>query len=800
MRHHEFLRGRYKLILRYTGLIWFVIALILLSPLLSLIFFREEVSLAWGFLVPGVGLALTGLILWKWPLRIQDINLTVLEGTVIVVLSWLAALIVGAIPFMLVGGLNFTQAFFESTSGWTTTGLSVVDVNEASHLILLYRSTMQLAGGAGFAIIVLATLTGPTGIGLSSAEGREQQLAPNVRQSAGLVLSIYIGYVVLGILGLRLLGMNWFDAVNHSFAALSTGGFSTKPDSIGYWDSPALEAFVIVLMLLGTTSFLTHYALVRGRFKTAVRTSELRFMGLLLVVFIPVIFLGLALGLYPSLTKAVRVAVFEVVTAVSTTGFSTVGYLDWSALGWLVLIVLMLIGGGAGSTAGGIKQYRVLVLLQTLIWEVRRWFLPSTAVAEPRLLQTNRHHFLSDTQVRQVGAFITLYVSTFLVGSAVIAAHGYSLPESLFEFASTIGTVGLSIGVTAADAPVTLLWAQIVGMMLGRLEFFALIVGLIKLLGDLSVVLSRPDRDVEILWQSSHPARGFLVLVPVANRTHVQQLGHLGSLLAHGHNGELLMLNVIQVAPVLSLLTGRIRLAERRKLVEAVHEVKHDHSVPVHTMVRLARQVPDGIRKTVENSGCDLVLFGWPETIMQGDSLFGTAIDPIVANPPCDIGIVRPRPLDKLHTIVVPVAGRANERLAIRTATSLAQSTPETTIVRLVYVPSLQMEQTTAKEHAASVFAQASELISAPYHTQIVTASSSAEGILQAAHGCDLIIIGATKEPLFRNLLIGNVAKTVAENAACTVMVMKKRSDPLRSILRETVLEPVRHSTKQPPV
>ena len=201
-------------------------------------------------------------------------SLTLQEGAVIVVLSWLLAIIVGTVPFMTIQGLNFTQAMFESTSGWTTTGLSVVDVTQASRLILLYRSTIELFGGAGLAIITLSAIAGPSGSGLASAEGRTEQLVPNVRRSAKLVLGIYLGYVILGIIALDFARMNFFDAINHSFAAVSTGGFSTRPDSIGYWDNTAVEVVTNVLMIVGAFNFVTSYMLVTGKFKSVMRNGE----------------------------------------------------------------------------------------------------------------------------------------------------------------------------------------------------------------------------------------------------------------------------------------------------------------------------------------------------------------------------------------------------------------------------------------------------------------------------------------------------------------------------------------------
>ncbi|MEO0457355.1 MAG: TrkH family potassium uptake protein [Cyanobacteria bacterium P01_A01_bin.114] len=490
MHYQRFLRHRYQAIWGYTGLICLIAGLGILAPLVALVAYPEERNLAWGFLLPGLLLSGIGLVLWRWLAPKKSSSLTLQEGSVIVVLAWLLAIAFGTLPFMLLDGLTLTQAVFESTSGWTTTGLSVVDVTQTSHLILLFRSTMELLGGAGLAIITLSALAGPVGASLSSAEGRSEQLAPNVRRSATLVLGIYSGLIVAGILALRISGVGWFDAVNHSFAALSTGGFSTQTNSIGHWDNPAVEAVTIVLMIFGGLNFVTIYLLFNRKFKSVINNGQVRLQLLIVPVAAAIILLGMAIGLYPTLGKAVRVALFETVTALSTTGFSTVGYGDWSSLGWMIMIGLMLIGGGAGSTAGGIKQLRIYILYRALRWEISQMLKPSQAVSEPSIWQGEQRKYLRDAQIRQVGLFIFLYLVLYAIGSTVIAAHGYPIQDSLFEYASTMGTVGLSIGVTAADAPVTVLWTQIVGMFLGRLEFFTVFVGVAQLIRDTRPVLN----------------------------------------------------------------------------------------------------------------------------------------------------------------------------------------------------------------------------------------------------------------------------------------------------------------------
>jgi trk system potassium uptake protein TrkH len=489
VRYAVFLRQRYRAILGYTGLLSLIASLLILSPLFLLAVHPQEAASAWGFVLPGLALGIPSLILWRRLTPRPAESLTMPEGAVIVVLTWLLATLAGAIPFIS-SRMSFTHALFESTSGWTTAGLSVLDVSEASPLLLFYRSVTQLAGGAGLAILMLSTLTGPLGPGLAVVEGRQEQLLPHVRRSARLVLTLYAGYNLVGILALRLAGMTWFDAVNHAFTALSTGGFSTQTQSIAHWRNPAIEIVIVVLMLLGMLNFLTAYTFLRTKFRATARNSEVRQSAILILLGGAVLFLGVTGGLYATTGERLRVAIFNAVSALSTTGFATVDYARWNGLGFLVLILFMLIGGGAGSTAGGIKQYRIHVLSKGLVWEFRRRLLPRRVVTEPDIWHGEQRQFISDRQLRQVSMFVFLYVTVFVAGSGIIAAYGYSLQDSLFEFASALSTVGISVGITSASAPAGVLWVEMLAMFLGRLEFFTIVIGVLKLFHDGTDILS----------------------------------------------------------------------------------------------------------------------------------------------------------------------------------------------------------------------------------------------------------------------------------------------------------------------
>lgn len=482
------LARRYRAVAAYTGLVWAMAGLLLLTPLVGLAFYPEEARLALHFVAPGLLLLALGLGLRMAAGSQGHPALGVQEGAIIVTLGWLAAFVFSAWPFMGILNLDFTRAVFEAVSGLTTTGLSVVDVSTAPRTILLWRGIMQLAGGAGLAIIMLAAIAGPAGTGIAGAEGRSDRLAPHVRKSAVVVLGIYGLYAAFGIPALALAGMDWFDAVNHAFAAISTGGFSTRPESIGYWNSPVVEAVTILLMILGGMNFLTASLLLRGRWRAVLRNSELRFFLVMAIAGAACLAIALA-GLHPDWAGRVRVAVFEAVSAATTTGFSTVDYAPWTALGIHVAVVLMVIGGGTGSTAGGLKQYRVRVLLGAVVWDIRRRLLPARAVLTPSVFMGERREFLDDGAVARAAAFTVLYMACLALGAGIVASCGHTLRDSLFEFTSALGTVGLSVGVTSASSPDLLLWTETVGMVLGRLEFFVVVICAARLAGDLPRLL-----------------------------------------------------------------------------------------------------------------------------------------------------------------------------------------------------------------------------------------------------------------------------------------------------------------------
>lgn len=494
MIYLKLLKSRYKLILKYTGLVVMMVGVVLLSPLFSLFFFPGEVGYIKFFLYAALFAISSGAILYfRSTGGESDVSLTLKEGGIIVLFSWIIAIFFSSLPFIWGLSMNWTEAIFEVVSGWTTTGLSVMDVESTPAIYLLWRSIMQLLGGAGLIVIALSSILPMQGMGLYLAEGRSDQLLPHVKHSTKLIMKIYLGYILAGTILYYFSGMSLFDALNHSMAAISTGGFSTVQDSIGHWNNIGIELITIILMFLGTINFATHYTLLQGKIRIFFRNAEIKLMGFLLSIFLPVVIFGSLLGIYSSMGESVRHGVFQLVSALSTTGFSTIDFNFWPVFSILVIILFMIIGGGTGSTAGGIKQYRVYIILKSIYWEIRQQFYPQNRVVEYYVWRGEDKWYVKNEHIREIANYIILYLATYFTGVLVFLAHGYKLEESLFEFASALGTVGLSIGITGPDAPAGILWTEIFGMILGRLEFLIIIFAFVKLTRDV-IYLTKEKR------------------------------------------------------------------------------------------------------------------------------------------------------------------------------------------------------------------------------------------------------------------------------------------------------------------
>ena len=480
----------YRLIAGYLGVVAMLAGTIVLLPLAFLIAFPEEISHADDFIAPGAASIMAGYLL---SLFIRGKNRGKLNGNqeaLIVISTWMIAILASAAPFVLSGRWNFPQAVFEATSGYTTTGLSIVDVEECPRLFLAFRSIMHLFGGLGFMLVMASVFTDRNGMRLHTDGDRGDRLIQNLLKSARTITAIYSGYIASGTLLYIAAGMGWFDALNHAIAAVTTGGFSTRSLSIGYYDSLPIEIITIVLMLLGATNFLVHLLILKGKFSGWIRHCETRLSLILIASATPIVGVFLMGGVAGNLSQAARLSLFQTVSALTTTGLRTASdFSAWPSSSIFILLLLMVTGGGAGSTAGGIKQARVVILLKALGREQRRKFNPRRIFRESEMCNFGAREAIMEEDSRQTGLFVLLYLAIVALGTLGYSFYGYSLQDSVFEFASALGTVGLSSGITKAGAPPGVLWIGTAGMFLGRMEIYFVFLGFAKLARDATDLL-----------------------------------------------------------------------------------------------------------------------------------------------------------------------------------------------------------------------------------------------------------------------------------------------------------------------
>ena len=477
----------YRLIVFYLGIFAIMVGIIQLLPLLVLPFYPEEISYAFCFLIPGLGSILIGS-LTRYLLR--DTEILKLEkhyDAVLVVLVWLLAIFVSTFPWMLKGDYNFTQASFEMTSGFSTTGLSVVDVENTPHIFLMFRSITLFVGGIGLVLILTCAFSDKYGLNLYNAEGHNDRLMPNLAKSAQTILKFYSCYIAFGTIAYCLCGMPLFDAINTAIAALSTGGFSVRGESIYAYHSLGVEIVTIILMMLGQTNFLLHLSLVRRKFGNIIHHCETKFFAIVLVIFLPLMVLNLLnSGFTGSVTEAIRASVFQFVTSITTTGFVSVKDMTLLPSGFVMfMILLMLFGGNLESTGGGIKQYRVIVVLKGIYYSIKNTVSNRKMIKTNFIERTGKKQVLDDSEISSTSSYILFYLILFFTGSLIFTLYGNNLQDSMFEFVSAISTVGLSLGITNYNAPGVILWTATIGMFLGRLEIMVIFEAFLRMVKDI---------------------------------------------------------------------------------------------------------------------------------------------------------------------------------------------------------------------------------------------------------------------------------------------------------------------------
>lgn len=463
------------------GKLIMMMGLLIMVPLLVIPFYPDEIKYADAFIIPAAFSVLAGGMIGLWAdmgknKLIWKSSLT--KGSTPVLFVWCYAFFIGSMPFVITMNTPMTLALFESVSGWTTTGLTVMDVETLPKILLFHRSFMQYCGGLGFVIMIAMVLKASSAASMYNAEGHNDKLEPSLRRTSKVIGGMYLIWLVAGSLAYVISGLTPMDGICHAMSALSTAGFSTKADSIGAFNSIPVDIITIVLMIIGATNFVIVRSLMRFDFKRVFRDSEFRFMSVVIAVSTIVVAADLVRTREYAAGRSFIEGLFEVVTTFSTTGYSLDDYSRWPAVSLGVTMVLMVIGGCAGSTAGGIKMRRAYFILLNTFGFIRNQLKPARKVSNLRYRKNKETNVFDNDSAATNSGFVFMYLIVIITGILLVAGTaGCSLSEAAFEFTSALGTVGLSNGITCADAHTSTLLVEMIGMILGRLEIFMVLIG-----------------------------------------------------------------------------------------------------------------------------------------------------------------------------------------------------------------------------------------------------------------------------------------------------------------------------------
>lgn len=483
----------YDIIFYFFGLLLlFNGGFMLLATLVSYIY---DDGVTANLFLSGLAVVLFGVILMVATKK-HSKEMNKREGYMVVTFGWIVMAVSGALPYMVTEVIpSFTSAFFETMSGYTTTGATIInDIEAVPKGVLFWRSTTHWIGGMGIIVLAIAILPllGIGGMQLFTAEApgpSADKLHPRITDTAKRLWLIYFGYTAAETLLLKAAGMSFFDAINHAMSTLSTGGFSTKNASVAYWnDQPLIQYIIITFMFLAGTNFVLSYYAFKGKVQKALRDEELnwyfRFIVSFTIIATLIIYFRADLSLstleHPMVLgkaeSAFRHALFQVVTVITTTGFITADYTLWTPFLMVLFFGIMFLGGSAGSTSGGVKVMRHLILIKNGFLEFKRAIHPNAVLP----VRYNSKAITGEVVYNILGFFI-LYMISFIVGALVFSMFEIDFKSAIGLSASSLGNIGPALGDFgpvnnfAALPPLAQWWASFL-MLIGRLELFTVLI------------------------------------------------------------------------------------------------------------------------------------------------------------------------------------------------------------------------------------------------------------------------------------------------------------------------------------
>ncbi|RUR52895.1 TrkH family potassium uptake protein [Vreelandella populi] len=470
-----------RVILRILGLLLMLFSLTMLPPMLISFWFRDGV---WYAFMIGIAITvLTGLILYL-PNRRARKELRIRDGFLIAAMFWTVLALFGSLPLMLFGdtALGITDAVFESFSGLTTTGATVITgIDFLPESIRYYRQQLQWLGGMGIVVLAVAILPtlGVGGMALYRTEIpgplKDSKLTPRITETAKALWYIYATLTIACMVAYMLAGMNWFDALGHSFSTVAIGGFSTHDASIGYFNSPSIELICVGFMLVSAFSFSLHFMAWREkRLLHYFQDPEARFLMLFLAGLVTIAVLTLWLTQTYDTMSGLRYGLFEVVSVATTAGFSVADFSAWPGALPFLLFIAAFVGGCSGSTAGGMKVIRIILIVKQGMREVMRLIHPNAVIA----VKVGKMS-VPDSIAQAVWGFFSAYVMLFFLMMVGVMATGVDQITAWSTVGSALNNLGPALGEASShygELPSLAKWILVLAMLMGRLEIFTVLV------------------------------------------------------------------------------------------------------------------------------------------------------------------------------------------------------------------------------------------------------------------------------------------------------------------------------------
>lgn len=471
-----------KTIGHFTGYICILIGLFMIIPIICAIIYNDHPRYLNSFTMSSIISITIGFLLWVGFSK-KNITHLSLKGSLIFVLSiWGTTALFAGLPYFISGELNILDSFFEGMSGITTTGFSLLNYGNYPHSIAIWQSLTQWFGGLG--IIVLLLVVVPSSVSLKRlyfAEGRTEQMTPNIKHTTMIFIKLYLMLTSIGIMLYLLAGLDLFDAICYCFCGIATGGFSIHPLDVSFFQRPIIQFITIFIMILGGLNFVVQYRVIKGEWRNLYKDVEIKAFVFLVVT--ASILVGLSLyfqGFYNhNLLTIARHSLFQVVSVITSTGFSSTSIDYWPPFCYYILILLMFSGSSICSTSGGIKLYNIVILFKAIWWEVKGMILPKNTVIIKKVFHDNKYRDVSNTTIKTILIYVIAYILIFIASFMIIILFCNDFQTAFTLTAASLGNTGLAPTYLSVTTPITVKIVMIIDFWAGRIGVWPLLLSIV---------------------------------------------------------------------------------------------------------------------------------------------------------------------------------------------------------------------------------------------------------------------------------------------------------------------------------